>query len=85
MTTGPAEVDDDGDFTLTTPALPSGTYTGTVTQTIGGVAVGTDTVTFTIGVPVVIESPFDFQTFPLTGGATTRTCPSRARPTRWGR
>ncbi|WP_228494492.1 choice-of-anchor G family protein [Clavibacter sp. VKM Ac-2873] len=75
VTTDPVDVDDDGDFTLATPALPSGTYTGTVTQTIDGVAVGTDTVTFTIGVPVVIESPFDFQTFPLTGGATTRDVP----------
>ncbi|OQJ48737.1 sortase [Clavibacter sepedonicus] len=74
-TTAPAEVDDDGGFSLATPDLPSGTYTGTVTQTIDGVAVGTDTVTFTIGVPVVIVSPFDFQVFPLTGGATTRDVP----------
>ncbi|WP_233548839.1 choice-of-anchor G family protein [Clavibacter lycopersici] len=74
-TTDPVAVDDDGDFTLATPALPSGTYTGIVTQTIDGVEVGTDTVTFTIGVPVVIDSPFDFQVFPLTGGATTRDVP----------
>ncbi|WP_228503570.1 choice-of-anchor G family protein [Clavibacter phaseoli] len=74
-TTAPVDVDDDGGFELATPALPSGTYTGTVTQTIGGVDVGTDTVTFTVGVPVVIESPFDFQVFPLDGGATTRDVP----------
>ncbi|WP_440696721.1 choice-of-anchor G family protein [Clavibacter nebraskensis] len=74
-TTDPVAVGDDGDFTLATPALPSGTYTGTVTQTIGGVAVGTDTVTFTIGDPVVIDSPSDAQVLPLTGGATTRDVP----------
>ncbi|WP_259336522.1 choice-of-anchor G family protein, partial [Clavibacter phaseoli] len=73
-TTAPVDVDDDGGFELATPALPSGTYTGTVTQTIGGVDVGTDTVTFTVGVPVVIDSPFDFQEFPLNGG-TTRDVP----------
>ncbi|WP_244961762.1 beta strand repeat-containing protein [Clavibacter zhangzhiyongii] len=69
-TTGPVEVDDDGGFTLTPPALPAGAYTGTVTQTIGGQPVGSETVTFTIGVPVTITEPTVGQVYTLPTGET---------------
>jgi hypothetical protein len=48
----PVAVGADGTFQLTTQPLPAGTHTATVTQLIGGVAAGTDTVTFVVGDPL---------------------------------
>ncbi len=48
----PVDVAADGSFTLTTAALPAGTYTATVTQSIDGVPAGSDTVTFVVGAPL---------------------------------
>ncbi|PPF58003.1 sortase [Clavibacter michiganensis] len=63
-----------GRFDVLFPNLPVGTYTATATQTIGGVAVGTDMVTFVVGAPaedVVIDTPTNGQTFTIPAGGTT--------------
>ncbi|MEK6345128.1 MAG: hypothetical protein V4737_15010, partial [Curtobacterium sp.] len=80
--TGTATVAANGTWTTSVANVPTGEYTATATQTVGGTAAGAVTQRFTVVAqqPLVVTTPTAGRTFTIAGTSTTVTLTGTATP-----